>query len=57
MLFPMLSEKAHSPLLNEVVETIHAFGAKAFRQVLVGGVGRQTAKGTVSEAPSALSII
>ena len=56
VLFPLLSEKAHIPLWNEVVETIHAFGARAFGQVLVGGVGRQTAKGTVSKAPSALPI-
>ncbi|MFH1489662.1 MAG: NADH:flavin oxidoreductase [Pseudomonadota bacterium] len=57
VLFPLLTEKAHLPVWNEVVETIHAFGAKAFGQVLVGGVGRQTAKGTVSKAPSALPII
>jgi 2,4-dienoyl-CoA reductase-like NADH-dependent reductase (Old Yellow Enzyme family) len=57
VLFPMLSEKAHLPIWNEVVETIHAFGAKAFGQILVGGVGRQTAKGTVSKAPSPLPIV
>ena len=57
VLFPLLSEKAHLPLWNEVVETIHAFGAKAFGQILVGGVGRQTAKGTVSKAPSSVPII
>ncbi|UCH08614.1 MAG: hypothetical protein JSV55_06485, partial [Deltaproteobacteria bacterium] len=57
VLFPLLSEKAHIPLWNEIVETIHAFGAKAFGQVLVGGVGRQTAAGTKSKAPSALPIV
>lgn len=57
VLFPLLSEKAHLPVWNEVVETIHAFGARAFGQVLVGGVGRQTAKGTVSKAPSALPVV
>ena len=56
VLFPVLSEKAHIPLWNEVAETIHAFGAKAFPQVLVGGVGRQTGKGTVSKAPSSVPI-
>ena len=56
VLFPVLSEKAHIPGWNDVVETIHAFGAKAFGQVLVGGVGRQTAKGTRSKAPSPLPI-
>ena len=57
VLFPLLCEKAHLPLWNEVVESIHAFGAKAFGQVLVGGVGRQTAKGTVSKAPSSVPIV
>ncbi len=57
VLFPMLSEKAHLPVWNEAVETIHAFGAKAFGQILAGGVGRQTAKGSVSKAPSPLPIV
>ena len=57
VLVPLLTERAHIPMWNEVVETIHAFDAKAFGQVLVGGVGRQTAKGTVSKAPSALPIV
>jgi len=57
VLFPLLSEKAHIPLWNEIVETIHAFGAKAFGQVLAGGVGRQTAKGTKSKAPSRLPVV
>jgi len=57
VLFPVLSEKAHIPGWNEVVETIHAFGAKAFGQVLVGGVGRQTAKGSKSKAPSPVPIV
>ena len=57
VLFPVLSEKAHIPAWNEVVETIHAFGTKAFGQVLVGGVGRQTAPGAVSKAPSAVPVI
>ena len=57
VLFPLLSEKAHMPIWNEVVETIHAFGAKAFGQVLVGGVGRQTAPGTISKAPSRVPIV
>jgi 2,4-dienoyl-CoA reductase-like NADH-dependent reductase (Old Yellow Enzyme family) len=57
VLFPLLSEKAHLPLWNEVVESIHAFGAKAFGQILVGGVGRQTVKGSVSKAPSSLPIV
>jgi 2,4-dienoyl-CoA reductase-like NADH-dependent reductase (Old Yellow Enzyme family) len=56
VVFPLLSEKAHIPLWNEVVETIHAFGAKAVGQVLVGGVGRQTAPGTTSKAPSPVPI-
>lgn len=56
VIFPLLSEKAHIPLWNEVVETIHAFGAKAVGQVLVGGVGRQTAPGTTSKAPSPVPI-
>ena len=57
VLFPLLSEKAHIPLWNEVVETIHAFGAKAFGQVLVGGVGRQTAPGSRSKAPSRVPVV
>jgi len=57
VIFPVLSEKAHLPVWNEVVEGIHAFGAKVFGQVLVGGVGRQTGKGTVSKAPSALPFV
>lgn len=57
VLFPILSEKAHIPAWNEVVESIHAFGARAFGQVLVGGVGRQTAPGTLSKAPSAVPVI
>ena len=57
VVFPLLSEKAHIPLWNEVVETIHAFDAKAFGQVLVGGVGRQTAPGTISKAPSPVPVV
>jgi len=57
VLLPFLSERGHIPIWNEIVETIHAFGAKAFGQVLVGGVGRQTAKGTKSKAPSPLAIV
>ncbi len=57
VLFPMLSEKAHLPVWNEVVETVHAFGAKVFGQILVGGVGRQTVKGSVSKAPSSLPVV
>jgi len=56
VLFPLLSERAHLPMWNEAAETIHAFGAKTFGQVLVGGVGRQTVQGSVSKAPSGLAI-
>jgi 2,4-dienoyl-CoA reductase (NADPH2) len=55
--FPILSERAHIPVWNEVVETIHAFEARAFGQVLVGGVGRQTAPGTTSKAPSPVPVL
>ena len=34
VVFPLLSEKAHISMWNEVVEAIHAFGAKAFCQVI-----------------------
>lgn len=57
VVFPLLSEKAHISMWNEVVEAIHAFGAKAFCQVMVGGVGRQTAPGTTSKAPSAVPVV
>ena len=57
LVFPLLSEKGHIPLWNEVVETIHAFGAKAFGQIMVGGSGRQVAPGTVSKAPSAVPLV
>ena len=57
LLFPLLSEKEHMPLWNEVVETIHAFGAKAFGQIMVGGSGRQIGPGVVSKAPSPVPIV
>jgi 2,4-dienoyl-CoA reductase (NADPH2) len=57
VVFPLLSEKAHISMWNEVVEAIHAFGAKAFCQVMVGGVGRQTAPGTTSKAPSPVPVV
>jgi len=39
---------------NELIETIHAFGAKVFCQVMAGGAGRQTRKGVLTRAPSPL---
>jgi 2,4-dienoyl-CoA reductase-like NADH-dependent reductase (Old Yellow Enzyme family) len=57
LVFPLLSEKEHMPLWNEVVETIHAFGAKAFGQVMVGGSGRQVGPGALSKAPSPVPIV
>ncbi len=57
LVFPLLSQKEHMPAWNEVVETIHAFGAKAFGQLMVGGSGRQVAPGTVSKAPSPVPLL
>jgi 2,4-dienoyl-CoA reductase (NADPH2) len=56
VLLTILSERGHLAAWNEVLETIHAFGAKAFGQVVAGTTGRQTGRGPRSKAPSALPI-
>lgn len=56
-LFPVLSERDHMPAWNDVVETIHAFGAKAFGQISAGPTGRQSAKGFKSKGVSSLPIV
>ncbi len=50
-----LSSPAHVPGWNELVETVHAFGAKVFIQ-LMPGVGRQAARGLPTKAPSPLPL-
>ncbi len=52
---PPLSSPAHLPGWNELVETVHAFGAKVFIQ-LMPGVGRQAARGLPTRAPSPLPL-
>ncbi|MEE8353768.1 MAG: NADH:flavin oxidoreductase [Dehalococcoidales bacterium] len=52
---PPLSSPAHVPGWNELVETVHAFGARVFIQ-LMPGVGRQAARGLPTKAPSPLPL-
>lgn len=48
---PLLNSPVHASGWNELFETIHAFGAKVFVQVMAG-VGRQARKGLPTKAPS-----
>ncbi len=56
VLVPSLSNKTDLPAWNELVETVHAFGAKLFIQVFAGGSGRQS-KGAKSKAPSPVPVV
>jgi len=48
---PLLNSPVHMSGWNELFETLHAFGAKVFVQVMAG-VGRQVRKGLPTKAPS-----
>lgn len=52
-----LSERGHMPIWNELVETIHAFGAKAFGQISAGAPGRQNLRGTKTKGVSPLPVV
>lgn len=49
-----LSERAHLPVWNELVETIHAFGSKAIGQISMGVSGRQNLRGAKVKGVSPL---
>jgi 2,4-dienoyl-CoA reductase-like NADH-dependent reductase (Old Yellow Enzyme family) len=57
VLTPSLSERAHMPGWNELAETIHAFGAKAFGQVVAGVPGRQMLRGAKAKGTSPLPLV
>jgi 2,4-dienoyl-CoA reductase-like NADH-dependent reductase (Old Yellow Enzyme family) len=52
-----LSERAHMPIWNELVETVHAFGAKVFGQISLGVSGRQNLKGAKVKGVSPLPVV
>ena len=52
---PLLNSPEHMSGWNELIETIHAFGAKVFLQVMPG-VGRQARKGLTTKAPSPIPL-
>ncbi len=52
-----LSERAHMPIWNEMVETIHAFGAKTFGQIAASASGRQNLPGAQSKGVSPLPVV
>jgi 2,4-dienoyl-CoA reductase-like NADH-dependent reductase (Old Yellow Enzyme family) len=51
-----LSERGHMPIWNEFVETIHAFGAKAFGQIAPGASGRQNLPGSKAKGVSPVPV-
>ena len=57
VLTPALSEKHHIPGWNELAETVQAFGARAFGQVVVGMPGRQMLRGAKAKGPSPLPVV
>ena len=52
-----LSERAHMPIWNELVETVHAFGAKVFGQISLGVSGRQNLRGSKVKGVSPLPVM
>ncbi len=52
-----LSERAHMPIWNELVETVHAFGSKVFGQISLGVSGRQNLRGSKVKGVSPLPVV
>jgi 2,4-dienoyl-CoA reductase-like NADH-dependent reductase (Old Yellow Enzyme family) len=52
---PLFNSPVQMPGWNELIETIHAFGAKVFLQ-LMPGVGRQARRGLATKAPSPIPL-
>lgn len=57
VLLTFLFNQDHLVGWNELAETIHAFGAKAFVQVTAGTPGRQMRRGSKTKAPSPLPVV
>lgn len=52
-----LSERGHMPVWNELVETVHAFGAKIFGQISANVLGRQNLPGVKAKGVSPIPIL